>query len=351
MCGIDTDVIFALSGGWLYVYSTSGENGAAVDIEDRIALCTGITRIISVLPYDKWSYSLSNLAGSTIQCIERLLASIKDDTERLAEQENLDARVIIISEEFRIFACIVRTFHEALKSQSNFDLDQRNLPLLNLLQKVWPSVTHVAKTLCRNELVISSISEILLTVISLHRDGQDSALLNEASGIAESIMDSVSGEQHLLRNISPVMDFVKEMVESFGYKADGHAVTKACSHLSSPLSYDSSIQQVMEKLLRKSFHMLENNQFNLDILLGLFSVSQSCIRHCPTLFMSLNSAHNQTENVYSTMVKAAVSSITTRHIDLIRASLLYLNEIVSLQLHSVLKNIIHYRFSFLFFVI
>lgn len=321
-----------LESGWLYVYSTPGDKGVAVNIEDRITLCAGITKVISALPHDKWSYSLLNLVGPTIDRIERLLMSIKDDRERTGSQESLDTRVTDISKEFRVFACIVRTFHEAVKSQSNFDLDRRHLPLLGLLHRVWPSVTHVAKTLCRNEMAISSISEILLTVTSLHCDGQDSALLNEACGIAESVLDSVSSEQNVAQNIAPLMEFVKEMVESFGHKAEIHDA-KACSHLSSSKSYDCSIQIITEKLLKKSFHVLQNNQFNGDVLPDFFSLSQSCIRHCPSLFMTLDAVPNQTNNIYSMTVKAAISSITNRQIDVIRASLLYLNEIfISLTL-------------------
>jgi hypothetical protein len=308
------------------VYSNSC-NGANID--DRKALCTGITSVLAVLPPDQWASSLTTLANPTIECIEILLKSINEN-RTTADKSKTEERVTRMGEEICVLASAIRTFHTVAKKQPNSSSEQAKTPLLSLLHRVWPSIALIAKTLSTQEVVISSLSEFLLIVISLNDDGKDTGLLKEASEIAITIMDFAS-QRHAQCHVMPIMEFVEEMVETFGHLAEAQVRTSSPSVIA--VEVNQQIHAIVEHLLRKVFHVVQeqSGDENVDALPGFFAVCRACIRRCPSLFFILTITPESTEKICTASFNATRLSVASREFDVIRSTLLYLNEAVSYE--------------------
>ena len=312
--------------GWHSIYSSACSG--SINIEDRKTLCAGITRVLVVLPPDQWSSSLSTLANPTIECIDMLLKSI-NSLQGPHDTVEFEESLSRMSEEICVFATILRTFHSVAKKLPNTHIDQVKAPLLALLHRFWPYVTHASKSFSNHDIIISSISEFLLVTISLQENGGDANLIKESSDIAMLIMDTTS--QHESCNISPIMEFAEEMIGIFGFKAEEFA---KCRKVSPPPPTDNLAQEVystVERLVCKSFQIIreKSEQSNIDSLPGLFSVCRACIRNCPILFSSICFSQVSTESIFSASLNASIQFVNSRHIDIVRAALLYLNECVS----------------------
>ena len=302
------------------MYSNEGNDLNFASLDDRKSLCTGITRVLAVLPPDQWVSSLTTLTNPTIECIENLLKSISEN-QISADKSKLGERVTRISDEICVFASALRTFHASAKKQAK-------VPLLSLLHRIWPLVTHIAKTLSTQELIISSLCEFLLIVISLNDDGKDVGLLKEASEIAIAIMDFASNE-HTQCHVMPIMEFVEQIIETFGHLAE--AQVSVISPLPATIGLTQQMRDIVEHLLRKAFHVIQgqSEKENVDALPGLFSVWGACIRRCPCLFFSLNVSVASAESLCTASLNVARSSVTSKQIDVVRSTLLYLYEAVS----------------------
>ena len=313
--------------GWRSVYTSPCDDHSVVSIDDRKALCTGITRVLAVLSPDQWPSSLSTLASPTIECIETLLQSI-NETHGSPYNAKLEQYISRMSEEICVLASALRSFHSFAKKQPNSSSAQVKNPLLALLHRVWPCVTHIAKTFSSHEIVISSLSEFLLIVISLNDEGNDVALLTEACEIAVAIMDVASQQEKQSCNLLPIMEFVEEMIDIFGLQAEGQATNTIPTN-----ELTKQIQTIVEHLIRKSFRVIrgQTEQANVDALPGLFSICRACIRRCPILFMSLNVSTDEpnSESICAASLNAAMSFVNNRQVDVVRAAMLYLNETVS----------------------
>lgn len=234
-----------------------------------------------------------------------------------------------MSEEICMVATILKTFHNVTKNQRNINIEEVRKPLLALLHRVWPSLTYIAKTFGSYEVVIVSLSEFLLMMISLsivNGDGKDLSLLKEASDIAVVIMD-VSRQQATPCNITPVMDVVEEMVQTYGFQAEARA--KSLASLSAHADVSSEpIFTIIGHLVQKAFEVIkeQSEKSNIDVLPGLFSVCRACVRNCPIFFINLSS---NSESIFSGSLNASISFLNSRHIDVVRAALLYINETVS----------------------
>ena len=322
---------FFLSDGWRAVYSSPETNDNITGIDDRKALCSGITRVLAVLPPDQWSSSLSTLATPTIECIEVLLKAI-NAMQGSKDKARLEFYISRMGDEICVFATALRTFHNIAKKQRNVRPEQLKSPLLSLLHRVWPCVTHIARTFSTREDTISSLSEFLLIVISLNDDGKDVTLLKEASDIAAASMDATS-QQQAPCNISAIMYFVEEVINIFGHKAETQAAS--LMSLSSQPTNEVTHQMhcIVESLLRKSFSVIrqQTEQTNVDALPGLFAICKACIGRCPILFMSLHvsAEPSNSDRIFPASLSAAITYVASKRVDVVRAALLYLNEIVS----------------------
>ena len=265
------------------------------------------------------------------------------------DQNALDKRISRMSGEICVIATILRTFHGVAKKQRNINLDEVRTPLLSLLHRVWPCLTHIAKTFSTHEIVISSLSEFLLMMISLNDQGKEVSLLKEASDIAIVMMDAVSRQQSTPCNITPIMDFVEEMIQIFGFQAEARAKASLSAQTD---GLPEHIHAIIGHLLQKAFHVIreQSEKSNIDALPGLFSVCRACIRNCPLLFINLHvfAESSNSESIFSGSLNASISFVNNRQIDVVRAALLYINDTVSNHRQTFWTNSSPFSYCLLF---
>ena len=296
------------------MYDQSIGDLIVISMEDKKALCTGISRVIVALPKEMWLNSLSSLTNPTIECIASLsntAASISPDD---LEHENNAQIIERLGEEISILAMTMRAFDMAAsKVSKNNEHDMS--PVFSVLQSCWPCLTRIASSSSVHHVISASLNEILLVSISLSDSYEHIHLLMQVYEITVIIMETVAKSSQLLA-LEPIMELISDILNRFGPIGDAEAT--------------GQIREIIKQLLSRSFTLVNSitTDAQLDVLPAMFSICTSGIQKCPISFISLNSDQTD-EHLFVSSISVAVSSISRKHADVARAAMLYLKEAVS----------------------
>ncbi len=318
------------------MYNQSVEDSLSISMDDKKSLCTGITRVLAVLPTQQWLNSLLSLTNPTIECIESTSKVAASINVKDVENENKILVLDRLGEEICILAIAIRTFNIATGKENKDDNSAEN-PILSVLQRVWPSLTLIASSLCYHHKICASLCELLLVAVSLSENLQNIHLLKNVYEISGTMMASVS-KLNRSRELEPIMELVAEIINAFGSTADNRDHTSGMEVTSED---SGEITDIIEQLINRSFIVVNSisSDAQLDILPSLFSLCTYSIQKCPVLFMSLNNemiGHTNGE-LFVSSISVAVSSIDQKHVDACRSAMLYLKEVVSLRIYSIDK--------------
>lgn len=146
--------------GWEASYAACNRP-AAIDIEDRKALCIAICNVLAALPDNQRVRSFHALALPALDCFEKMSSIANTAIATNKSQNEIDAILGRLADEAVIFTTMARTFTNAciandgsMESGCNTSSERRTtvpLPLLAIVRKVWPSLTHSATTYSHNE--------------------------------------------------------------------------------------------------------------------------------------------------------------------------------------------------------
>ena len=133
------------SEGWKSMYDSSIQDSLTISMEDKKALCTGITRVLAVLPPQQWLSSLSSLANPTIEFIDTLTKAADSVNNEGEDKKNMPSIIEKLGEEISVLAIAIRTFNGATSKNSSKETTIEN-PVLTVLHRVWPCLNLIAAT-------------------------------------------------------------------------------------------------------------------------------------------------------------------------------------------------------------
>ena len=305
------------------MYNSSIQGSIKISLDDKTALCTGITRVLAALPPEQWQNSLLSLTNPTIECIDALTKAVTSVGSEVAEDQQISQIIEKIGEEVGVLAIAMRTFNNA-KSKSSSEQKQRESPVFAVLHGVWPYLKHIASTLCYHQNISSSLSELLLVAVTLSEKNQDAHLLTKLYEISITMIDSVC-KRNQVRSLDPVMDLIGGIINAFGPIADNDVQLVDNGVM--------NIRQIVEELTRRSCSVVNSikSEIQVDALPAMFSVCTCGIQKCPILFMTLNTQADGSQDgqIFVHSIKVAVSSIDERHNNVARTAMFYLKEVVS----------------------
>ena len=304
----------------------------------------GITRVLAVLPSEKWVGSLSVLTNETVECLEKV-TKLAEEARIKNALNSLTGQVIVtrMCEEITVLGSILRSFRNAtFNPKKNTQQNKNESPILAVLERVWPCLTHIAERHSTSEEVTAAMGEFLLVAVSVDSIERSSAILNEACKVATLVLAILVKETYPV-SLRPVLEFVEGAILTFGQLADKSFLNQGAA---SENNDDVKIQNIIEKLLSsavdgaysKIIWKGDTNDSNdtrekisLDCLSGILSVFSSCAQYCPLLFVSLRP--NPGENVggvFTRSLETASLAIQENQADASRSAMLYLKEMVCL---------------------
>jgi len=351
------EALSALENGWKLVYTTP-EAMRNIGIDDKKALCGGISKVLAVLPSEQWPASLSVLASPTMQCI-KTVTNIADGSI-LGNSDNQEATEIIgrMSEEICVLATILRTFYYAtLKKIKAGDVakDSGN-PILAVLRSVWPCLTHIAQKYSSYENVSFALGEFLSAIVSIENNANGRVLLKDISDMAVLVMN-IATQRNKPASLVPMMDFVSCAVSVYGHIANIDASSIGIG-IHAPNVENKEVQDIIVHLIHRCFEISQpalapkNEQGRDQIpvetnpsadairdrkyskaVAGLFSVCSSCVKTCPMLFITLKGQHciREDDGIFSRSVETAVVWICYKEVNVSRSSMLFLNQVFQLS--------------------
>lgn len=342
------EALLALENGWKSVYSTP-EAMRNIGIDDKKALCGGISKVLAVLPPEKWSTSLSILANPTIQCIKTITNIVDGQILGNGGHENVTEVISTMSEEICVLATILRTFYYAILKKikaSDVNKDSEG-PILTVLRNVWPLLTHIAQKYSSNEHVSFALGEFLLAIVSIEDNTSSRVLLKDICEMAILVMSIVT-QSNKPTGLVPMMDFVVGAVSAFGHVADIDASSIAIGNHAHTLD-NKEVQGIIVHLIHRCFEITQpalapkceqgKDQISVEkvpcseAVAGLFSVCISCVQKCPMLFVSLKGQHcvREEDGIFSQSVGTAIAWISDNEVNVSRSSMLFLNEVFLLS--------------------
>jgi len=347
------EALLALENGWKSVYATP-EAMRNIGIDDKKALCGGISKVLAVLPPEKWSTSLSVLASPTMQCI-KTVTNIADGSILGTNDDTKVSEIISrMSEEICVLATILRTFYYAtLKKIKAGDVAQDSgNPILPVLRSVWPCLTHIAQKYSSNENISFALGEFLSAIVSIEDTANGRLLLKDTCEMAVLVMNIVT-QSNKLASLVPMMDFVAGAVSAYGHLANTDASSIAIGN-HAPTVDNKEVRDIIVHLIHRCFEIIQpalapqSEQIPVKTVppadavgdrkcpkavAGLFSVCSSCVKICPMLFVTMKGRHciREDDGIFHRSVETAVLWIGDKEVNVSTSSMLFLKEVFQLS--------------------
>jgi len=342
------EALSALERGWKSVYDVS-KGVRNIGIDDRKTLCSGISRVVAVLPSDQRSTSLSALVNPTFQCIETVTKITEGLVTGNGGHEKANELISRMSEEIYVLATILRTFYHATSNNGAKDSIE---PILTILRRVWPFLTHIAQKYGSNTNISFAIGDFLLVAISM----EDRGLLKVICDVAIQVMNVVS-ESNNPTSLVPMMEFIVGTLSSYGQIADIDVCSSVTENTISSAE-EKEVRNILECLIHRCFEIIQptfvprsdqgigqnplDSTVKMDVVVekkyheavaGLFSVCTSCVQKCPLLFLTLKGRHSDSEDdgFFPRSVGTAVAWVGDNDANVSRASMLFLKEVFQLS--------------------
>lgn len=347
----------ALRNGWQISYKNADSTTGKIEIADRETLCSGICRVLAVLPADQWSSSLTVLVQPTIDCLENTTkiadGIIQSPTKQNPPQlHNLLSR---ISEEIRILSTITRIFSRTTVNDDTAGGNGDINPLFPIFQLVWPILTHVAQNFGAYDSISNVLSDFLTVAVSIKDDSNAHNFLKDLSEMAATIMSIVVKSKES-SSLVPILEFVAETTEIYGHLAEECAILELSS-TAMPSVKAKHTKDIIDRLLYLSFETvntsltkgseqgrgqmpfesssrLENTQKKKtsEFLSGFFSILTSCINRCPTLLIHLRfRSELEDDGIFVRSVDTAASAINEKESEVSRSAMIYLKSVIMLE--------------------
>ena len=338
------EALSALESGWMSAYaSTSAEDGS-IAIANRLALCSGLCRVVAALPPDQWTSSLSHLASPTIVCLEAATKQV----DALSSNESLTTQkgqiLVRMADEIKLLAVMTRTFNNLAAKSDEVDTCA---PLNAILRKAWPCLLHVAQHHSSYDIISRSLSDLLTAAVAIKiRVKDDITQFRSISEMAASIMAAVKvGGNDATQ--AALLQFVQEAVDGYGYMGEIHARgAGAASEL------DEGIRQILDQLLMLSFQAVQSTSSGMwsqvleqqkgdhsserspqravaaqavsnaspDELAAMFGLLTTCLHRCPLLLFGLG----DDSSCLRQAVGASVLAMNEKEVDVARGAMMFL---------------------------
>ena len=316
------------------MYDTSNINAGAIDIEDKKSLCSGVTRVISVLSEEKWQESLASLTNQPITLIDTLMKTADQLSTKDGNSNIISALLEKIANEILVLSIIIRTFNNATEKHVG------DATALSILQTVWPFVNLLASAQNNNEFLFSCLSELLLVAVSMSGKTNNVNLIQKIDEVISKMMESVS-KSNETKALHAVMELISGTIEALGPLTDTDAKNQGNEEMSEETR---KMRDIIEQLISRSLNLFQalNDDVKVDLLPKIFLICTSSIQHCPVLFIAIESqaTNLNLEKIFIHTIMLAVTSVDQKHTDVARAALLYLKEIVSAELFCLNTNLI-----------
>ena len=227
------------------IYQSPFQEPLKIDVEDRKALCMGITRVLAVLPSEKWAHSLTVLTNESVQCLENVTKLAEEAIVKEALASTAGQVIVTrMCEEIVVLGSILRSFRNAtINVEKNIKQNLDGSPILSVLERIWPCLTHISQKHGENEEVAIAIGEFLLVAVMVENIDK-SALLKEACNIATPML--ARGHSVSFR---PILEFIEGTITAYGKLADSTISTDG----NLVNSENAKIREVIEQLLCSAF--------------------------------------------------------------------------------------------------
>lgn len=312
------------------MYESSNINVNQSNIEEKKALCTGVTRVIAVLPREQWQTSLLSLANQPIALIDNLMKMADQMSSKGGEMISVTNILENIANEIVVLTIIIRTFNSATEKNAS-KAEDIDTSALSLLEKLWSYVELLASTQNTNDFLFSALSELLLVPVSMSGKTNNVHLLQKINDVMNKMIESVS-KSNSIKALHPIMELVSGIIDILGPLADSDAKAEGNQVMSNETH---KIREVVEHLTSRSLYLLLslNSDSKLGLLPKMFSICTSGIQRCPILFTTIRSQTDAStkETLFAHTITSACTSIDQKYTDVSRAALLYLKEVVSTQ--------------------
>ena len=363
---------FFSSVGWQAAYENANSMEGKIVINDRVTLCSGICRVLAVLPSDQWSSSLIVLAQPTLECLEnmtKLADSIIYDPSIVKKKGSATQLSLIltrVAEEIRILSTMTRTFNQtATMVNDNTEITGReDHPIFPFFRQVWSCLTHIAQKLGSYECISNALSDFLTVSVSIKHISNTSSshlILRDLSEMAATIMGIVTKSKNS-SSLVPVLEFVAETIETYGDVAEESVIHVISGSTASAPAYANNIKDIIDRLLYLSFETVHTSLAKgseqgrgqmpyesssrmetdldkkiLDYLSGFFTMLTSCINRCPILLINLRFRFAQEDDgIFERTMDTAVSAVSGKESEVSRSAMVYLKSVVSNSIESIL---------------
>jgi hypothetical protein len=297
-----------------------------IQLEDRTTLGSALGQILATLPPETWSSSIMSFTLPTIECMESLAQVLNRDCSN-----SYDQYISRMDDEICILTNILRSFHYAASKL----VDEAKVmpPILSLLHRIWPTVKHIAKALHDHGSIVSSLSDFLKVVVSFNHDVNDILILKEACDVVNTIIKDAIDKDYKADVVSPILNFVEDMVDNFGHLAEKDLISSSLLDGSA----GNELCQIIQELVKNSydvFYMKENRFRSIDDTVpGIFSVLRVSVKRCPYLFFGLRRSTG--EEIFTSSLNAAELFMDSKQTDVLREAILFLCDTVCIPLYFI----------------
>lgn len=350
-------VLTALAGGWETSY-VSANSDDRLSVEDREALCSGICTVLTSLPGDQWVQPLNVLSRPTIDSLELVIKKANGlTTTNISINKNTNETLSSIlkrgADEIRLLTTMSKTFSN-IKSRNG---EISDYPSLSLLRGSWPCLTFLSEKYSRYDTINEALGNFLKNSLSFQEDGSNLPILIELCDMA-SIVFRVSSAPQFKSSLTPILQFVKKIVELYGRLAE---LDDSLDSLTQHNPKGHEFRRIIERLLTVSVDVVSNNQGklwtrgqeqqhrgqnpvegsqenvhgvnqkkSLDELAALLDIFTAGIKQCPILVVQLG-GFTDDESFFQRAIAVAITTMSDKELGIARSSMTFLTSVINLR--------------------
>jgi len=270
-------------------------------------------------------------------------------------------------EEIRLLSTMALCFiNVTRKKSSNSDNDSSEIandlehPIEAVLRRTWSCLSHIAQKYSYDEVISEALGGLLTNIVPIReQEGGSISILNDLCEMA-TVMMTVATQDSNTATLSPTLEFVKEVVDTYGYHAEIGVMSDPSLQLPALLtpSHLKGIQDIIERLLKASAVLVGSAVGDIwsppkqvhgqspfegrperriivqtkspEALSGIFLVLAACLRRCPVLLIQLNGGQER-GNIFVRSVEAAAITVSDKEIDTVRSAITFLTAAIKLS--------------------
>jgi len=368
---LSISAIAALGAGWEASYAASNRS-KTVTITDRIALCVGICHVLAALPANQRIRSFHALALPSLDCFEKMANLANNAIVANATKDTVIPILSRIADEIQVLTIMSRTFTNACSTHDVLSMDTGcgtssdkhqaiAQPLLIIVKKIWPAITHVAKNYSEDEKINTSLGAFLTEFLPPKCDTNSNfSLLKELCSIAFAMMENDNGGTAQFR---PIFEFLTAIIKVYGegleskvqqvhngarpIVADNEqelalqvknimmtSIKAVKSAMNAKLAIPKEQGQGQQPFESKRDQESKSEVNSIEAFAGLFMLFTMCLEKCPVFFFQLPATQESTQDadglLYNRAVDSAISSLIGTDLQTSKAAMDFLESLVKL---------------------